>query len=333
MKTDKIIYLGVDLAKASFDAAISGEAPDPKAWATLAHRHFDLAHDDPAAARALRRWVGEQTGHENVQLVVVESTGAMSGRFARLLRPWPVKIENPCWIKKFAASLGQRHKSDRVDAAMIALYAARRRPRPTPERTEEGLRVLTRLRASYTRDLSAWKCRLADADDAVVRRHIKRTIRQIERHVETLQEESEAIIAASPRLAKQTRAIQQIPGIKAVVAPVLTAELGELGSYSRNALSAAVGVYPAANQSGRRNKGSHLAKGGSKRARCMLHLAARSLFRSKGPFRDHIEHLKARGLSPACITGIMMRKLLLVARAVVRNGGQYDPSMVSFARG
>ena len=324
----------MDLAKDSFDAAISGQAPDPEAWAALAHRHFDLAHNDPAGAAALRRWVGEETGHDNVELVVVESTGRLSTRLARLLDPWPVKIANPYRIKKFVASLGQRHKSDRVDAAMIALYAARRKPRPTPrpEPAEDSLRAITRLRASLAGELSRWKCRLHDADDPVVRRHTKAMVRQIARRMESLDREARQAIEALPHLARQMRDIQQIPGIKKVVGPVLTAELGDLGSYSRNSLSAAAGVYPAANESGPRRRGAHLAKGGSKRARCMLHMAARSLFRSKGPLRDHIEHLKGRGMSNACILGVMMRKLLLVARAVVRNGGVYDPDRIRFAR-
>ncbi len=333
MRTDGAIYLGIDLAKDSFDAAISGPAPDPEAWATLAHCHFDLAHNDPAAATALRQWVGEKTGREDVDLVVMESTGCLSKRLARLLAPWPVKIENPYRIKKFVASLGQRHKSDRVDAAMIALYGARRRPGPTaqPGPAEEGLRAITRLRQSYAGELTTWKCRLGATDDERVASHIRRTIEQIEGHIEALGQEGQAVIEGSARLAKQMRAIQQIPGIKAVVAPVLTAELGDLASYTRNALSAAAGVYPAANQSGRTDKGSHLAKGGSKRARAMLHMAARSLFRSKGPLRDHMDYLENLGMSRACITGVMMRKLLLVARAVTRNGGVYDPDKIRFA--
>ncbi len=62
----------------------------------------------------------------------------MSTRFARLLAAWPVRIEDPRRIKQFAQSLGQRHKSDRVDAAMIALFAARRRPRPNTTRGAKG---------------------------------------------------------------------------------------------------------------------------------------------------------------------------------------------------
>ena len=334
MKTDEALYLGVDLAKESFDAAICDQAPDLEAWAALAHRHFDLAHNDPAAAKALRRWVREETGHDDVELVVVESTGCLSTRFARLVEPWPVKIADPYRIKKFVASLGQRHKSDRVDAAMIALYAARRRPEPTPRRdpAEESLRAITRLRASLAGELARWKCRLHDADDPVVRRHIKAMVRQTGGRMERLDQQARQAIETLPCLSKQMRDIQQIPGIKTVIGPVLTAELGDLASYSRNALAAAAGVYPAANESGARRKGARLAKGGSKRARCMLHMAARSLFCSKGPLRDHIEYLQGRGMSNACILGVMMRKLLLVARAVVRNGGVYDPDRIRFAR-
>lgn len=123
---------------------------------------------------------------------------------------------------------------------------------PTPRRdpAEESLRAITRLRGSYVRDLRAWKCRLRDADDPVVRRHIQATIRQIGQRIESLDKQARQAIEASPVLAKQMRDIQQVPGIKTVVAPMLRAELGDFGSYSRNA-------------SGGRDRGSHLAKGGS----------------------------------------------------------------------
>ena len=124
----------------------------------------------------------------------------------------------------------------------------------------------------------------------------------------------------------QTAALRQLTGIKKNVAPVLSAELGDLSTYRRTQLVAAVGLNPIPNESGKYAGRSRLSKGGSKRARAMPHLAARSLFRSKGPSRDHIEWLKRRGLSNhACTLGIRMRKLLLVARAVVRNGGVYAP--------
>ncbi len=333
MKTDKPVYVGVDLAKDTFDAAIATADSQPRDWAALSHRSFAIAHDDEAAARALAEWVRSEVGHTKVALVLVESTGALSTRFARVVDRWPVRIEDPRRIKTFAQSLGHRHKSDRVDAAMIALFAARRRPEVNTRRdaAEVELRRLTRLRQRYTRELTAWKNRLARADSATARRHIKISIRQVQHHIEQLEKEAQATITASPRLAKLTRDIQQIPGIKTVVAPVLIAELGDLAAYTRNGLSAAAGVYPAASQSGKTNKGSHLSKTGSKRARSMLHMAARSLFRSKGPLRDHIEHLKARGVSKSCILGIMMRKLLLIARAVARSNGVYDPAMIRFA--
>lgn len=334
MKSNKPVYVGVDLAKNSFDAAIATEDAKTCEWATLSHQHFEIAHDQAAAAHALAQWVKQETGQDEVALLVVESTGALSGRFAHLIKHWPVRIEDPCRIKRFAQSLGQPHKSDRVDAAMIALFASRRQPKPNTPRdeVEEKLRRLTRLRERYTHDRGSWKNRLGDACDPVQRRHIKQSMHEADRHIKSLDKEIEKTIASSERLNNQVRVMQQLSGIKSVVAPVLTAELGDLSAYSRNGLCAAAGVFPVARQSGQTEKRSHLAKTGSKRARTMLYLAARSLFRSKGPFRDMIERLEARGMPRAAITGVMMRKLLLVARAVVKSGGVYSPEKICFAQ-
>ena len=320
------LYVGIDLAKDSFDAALAPELPDLEKWAALPHRHFDGRYDDPATIAQLRAWYESVSGRPAPALVVVESTGRMSGRFACALAPWAVAIVNPKRIKDFASSLGQKHKSDRVDAAMIALYAARRAAE------DEELRAATRLRETLVAEITAWKSRLGETDDPVLREMIEATIAHLEKQRDTLEERARKIVDRSKRLAKQIAAIQKIPGIKRVVAPTLTAELGDLASYDRGALCAAAGLFPVENQSGSVRRRSRLAKGAGGRARRVLHMGARSLFRSKGPLREHIEWHLSHGKTKACVLGIMMRKLLLIARAVMVNGGVYDPAQISFAR-
>ena len=60
----------------------------------------------------------------------------------------------------------------------------------------------------------------------------------------------------------------------------------------------------------------------------MLYMCATSLFRSNGSMRQWIEAMKRRGVAKAKIVGAVMRKLLLIARALMMNNGEYDESKI-----
>ena len=109
----------------------------------------------------------------------------------------------------------------------------------------------------------------------------------------------------------------------------VSAECGLLKDYSRGQIVAVNGVYPKRFESGKTvYRKPRLAKGGGGRVRRVLYMGALSLFRSKGFFRDYIDDLEKQGFSKMCITGILMRKLLLVGRAVMLNGGRYEPEKI-----
>ncbi len=109
----------------------------------------------------------------------------------------------------------------------------------------------------------------------------------------------------------------------------MTIELGDLGLYRRNQRVARVGGFPKRFKSGSSaRRRPRLAKGGGGRLRRVLTMGACSLFQSKGPWREYIEQLRRRQMSDMCIIGVLMRKMLLVARAVVNNGGHYEPEKI-----
>jgi len=149
------------------------------------------------------------------------------------------------------------------------------------------------------------------------------------RQVKELEAAIKEIVNADARLGLQYRAVQQIPGIKKVGAMTMSAELGELQHYGRNQLVARVGIFPKCFESGRSvRRKPRMAKGGGARLRRVLYMGATSILRSKGPLRDFAECHRARGLSDMAVIGILMRKLLLVARAVMKNNGVYDESKI-----
>ena len=70
-------------------------------------------------------------------LVVVEATGGIERRLVTSLQAagLAVAIVNPRQIRDFARATGLLAKTDRLDARMLATFAERLRPRPSPVRS------------------------------------------------------------------------------------------------------------------------------------------------------------------------------------------------------
>lgn len=334
MNSIETFNLGIDLAQDSFEAALAPKRPDTEAWRDLPHVAIDARPESKQGIEELQAWIEKTIPRGKVVRIVVESTGIISQRFASALagNGLPaVAVVNPRRTKAFGDSLGMREKTDRVDAVMLAIYAAERRPKPQKPRSaqQEKIRSASRLREAYSKELTAWRNRLHNALEAEGRKCIKQTIRHLEKQIERLEETGQKAVKESPGLRCQVKSLRAIPGYGKVLAMTVSAECGLLKGYSRGQIVAVNGVYPKRFESGKTvYRKPRLAKGGGARVRRVLYMGAMSLFHSKGPFRDYIDDLEKQGFSKMCIIGILMRKLLLVGRAVMLNDGRYEPEKI-----
>jgi len=337
MKPTSEFTLGVDLAQESFVASLCAAPGDAGRWREQPTAAIAAPPDSPQGVEALCDWLAVQqtAAPGRCARVVVESTGQLSHRFARALAARGglprVAIINPRRSKAFGVSLGVRDKSDDVDARVLALYGAVRRVEPAPPRApaQQRVRDLSRLREDYVQDLLRWQNRRRETTEDADRRQIDRTIRHLQQEIARRERASAHVVRQDPALAQQVRALKKIRGIKQITALTLTAELGDLTRYRRGELTAAAGLFPKRFESGSSvYRKPRLAKGGGGRLRRVLYMCATSLFRSKGALRGHIDRLQERGLSDMSIEGALMRKLLLIARAVVKNAGRYDETKI-----
>lgn len=328
--------LGIDISQESLDAALCPAQFPCERWRSLPAVKIAHRPDSAEALGALQAWLREQLPQGGaVGVMVVEATGQLSVRFARaagaLCAGLPAaSIVNPRRSHAFGQSLGVRDKSDDVDARVLAVYGEKNRPRATALASEEHerLRQRSRLRERYVRDLTAWENRLREALDEEECESIERTIEHIKREIERVDKGIGEALERSDVLRRQERALRKARGIKVVVARTLSAELGDLRSYGRGQIVAAVGVFPKRFESGTSvHRKPRMAKGGGARVRRVLYMAACSLFRAKGPWPACIERLSRQGLNKMQITGVLMRKLLLIARAVAITG-VYDESKI-----
>lgn len=324
----KKIWIGIDLAKASFHAAVAPVDAHPTDWARLPNRVFEHS---AKGMRALCAWM-KQLGYCNDQItgVCVEATGRLSWQFAELLdgRLGEVSIVNPARPVQFARSVGLREKTDRTDACILALFgvALRPIPRPLPSVRQHQLRELAGLYANTRRDLTAVNNQLKEPiHSAFVKRRLRVKYRRLEADLKLVEQEMDDLLDADPQTYEDVRRIQTIPGVGPKTARLLMAHLGDLRQYSRAQLTARAGLYPRQYQSGTSvHKRPRMAKGGGQAIRSALYMAALSARRRCPHMEIFANALKEKGMSNMAILGAVMRKLLLLIRTLITTGQDYN---------
>jgi transposase len=253
--------------------------------------------------------------------IVVESTGGYERALARALADagLPVVVVNPRAVRHFAKALGILAKTDRLDAAVLAQYGATLKPEPRAARSdvEQALADLMARRRQLFSMLVMEKNRLAAPVRALTRR-IEAHIRWLEREVKSTDALLDQWIAADPERTAQLRILESVPGVGAVVAKALIADLPELGRLGKRTLSALVGVAPFNRDSGS-VRGKRHVRGGRASIRSILYMAALTASRFNPVLKAFYARLLAAGKPKKLALTALAHKLLIILNAMVRN--------------
>src|SRR5258708_22725129 len=107
-----------------------------------------------------------------------------------------VFVVNPRWIHQYAKAIGQRGKTDRSDAALIARFiaaeAANLHPYQPPSREQHELRKLLLRRYTVVKLSAATRQSLGD--------QAREIVRQFDRILERIARRSAELINAAPHL-------------------------------------------------------------------------------------------------------------------------------------
>ena len=292
-------------------------------------QHHKFEHSEQGVDNFLTWLKGLGFCKDDVAGICLESTGRHSLRWALILdeRLGAVSIVNPAKPKSFGKSLGIRDKSDRVDACLCAMFGRMKHPAPTNFRSEKRQELCELFRCYHALDRQriANEQRLNDGPSSKsVRKILRDTITNMVFQITALEQAMEKTIEEDEERAASIKGI----GKKSVW--VILGEFGDLHQYKRNELVALAGLFPKEFSSGTSvHKKACLAKGGGGRVRQVLYMAAMSAQQHNPQLKVFSERLKKNGKAPMQILCAVMRKLLLMVRAVVISGKDYDPKYLS----
>ena len=304
--------IGVDVSKDHLDAYRLNDGES---------RRFN---NDRNGHRAFVKWLAQTP----VDRVVFEPTGPYHRAFERALgvAGVPYAKVNPRQARRFAEAVGTLAKTDRMDAAMLARMGALLELQTRPPRTEAMLELkeLHLAREALVKDRTAAKNRRNALTASLLKRQNAQRLEQIERQMAAIEAAILEQIHADPDLARRFAILASIPGVSAVTAFALLIEMPELGILDAGQAASLAGLAPVARQSGRWT-GHAFIRGGRAPVRRALYMPALVAARFNPDMRATYERLRAAGKPAKLALTAVMRKLLVLANALLKANRAWTP--------
>jgi transposase len=307
------VFVGVDVSKDGLDLACA------KLGTGKIEGHWRIANTPEATAA----WLAD-FGAGRIDTVAFEPTGG----FERTLRAGlkaagvPYVRVHPNEVVAFRGLRGIRAKTDRIDAGLLALFAANELAHRGIARmvdTDEALRELITRRRQLCDILHAERCRRAMVAQPSVRASYDAIIGTLEQSLQTVEQALAEHIANDPALAQTARNLRSVTGVGPITVYTLLGELPELGRLNGKQIAALVGLAPNSRQSG---KQTWRAKTGHGRAgvRRVLFNAARSAIRHNPIMRAFYQRLVTENQRKGKVALVaVMRKIIVTLNAIARD--------------
>ena len=254
-------------------------------------------------------------------LVVLEATGGFETVAAAALAAagLPVVVVNPAQVRAFAKAIGQRAKTDPIDATVIAHFAQATKPEPRalPDEATRLLADLVARRRQIVEMIGAERQRENRAT-ARIRKSIARLIKALEKELASVNGDIDDAVRGSPAWRDKENLLASVPGIGPIIARTLIADLPELGVLDRKKIAALAGLAPFTRQSGQW-RGRSFIGGGRTSVRTALFMGAMTARRHNPILKAFFARLIAAGKPRMVALIAVARKLLTILNAVLRD--------------
>lgn len=199
------VNVGVDVGKANLDIALHPSGQFYTIPNTEAH---------------IRRFVRILKNYE-VERIVVEASGRHEHALVQACDQagLPIIIVNPISVRRYAQAIGVLAKTDRIDAQVIAQYAAtlKPEPKPIPDKTSQRIKDLL-VRRSQLLEMSTMEKNRLQILPKSLHRSIKSMLRMLQNQIETVTRQIEQEVAKVDQWRTKMEIMTSVPGVGKVLA-------------------------------------------------------------------------------------------------------------------
>jgi transposase len=256
------------------------------------------------------------------RVVALEATGGFETVVAAALSAagLPVVIVNPAQIRAFARAIGQRAKTDPIDARVIAHFAeaTNLEPRPLPDEQTRLLADLVGRRRQIIEMIGAERQREQRLSAPRLKKSIARLVKALDKELASLDTDIDDAVRGSPAWRAKEELLASVPGVGPVIAHTLIAELPELGQLGGKQIAALAGLAPFTRQSGKW-RGKSFIGGGRTPVRAVLFMGALVGKQHNPILKAFFDRLIAAGKPKMVALIAVARKLLTILNAILRD--------------
>jgi transposase len=300
------IYIGIDVSQLRLDIAAY---PSEQIW-----QHKNNTRGIAKTVAKLKE--------VNPKLIVMEATGGLEKPLNKALHEanLPVAVVNPRRIRDFGRAMGMLAKTDKLDAKVLAYFAAKVEPAPRPIRDEasQELEGLVTRREQISEMVTAEKNRLKQARDPVIQSHIQEHINWLESEITDLEKGLKDRIEQNPQIKEKVNLYKSMPGVGNMLSYSLVANLGELGFLNQREIASLVGLAPFNRDSGR-YRGRRTIWGGRARVRKAFYMPALVAIRHNVVIRNLYQRLLSQGKLKKVAIIACMHKMLTILNSMAKN--------------
>lgn len=277
------------------------------------------------AAKSIRSLV-RRLVKESVNRIVLEATGRYERAFvlAALEAGLPVIVVNPLMVRRYAGAIGRLAKTDKLDAGLIAEFAAVIQPE---------VRVLASAKTLQIKDLLLRRRQLMEMRTMELNRQqqfagaqassCKRVIVLLEKEVGLVEQLLDQAIEEVSEWKARKEILLSVPGVGPTLAYTLLGDMPELGELNQKQIAALTGVAPFNRDSGSM-RGKRRIHGGRAGVRTILFMATLSATQHNPVIRACYQRLVAAGKHKKVALVACMRKLMCILNSMLKEGRSWD---------
>ena len=314
IQTNQNINVGVDTGKFQLDIYIRP-----------LDIYFTVPNDEKGikeAVKTIKKYTPER--------VIIEATGRLEAPFimACAKANLPFVVANPIHIKRFAGAIGQRAKTDKLDAKLIAHFGEAIKPKLSTLKPEimQDMSDLVARRNQLLVMQTMEKNRLQILPKSLALT-IKPVLTLFKNQIKKIEDKLVKLIESCPDYQAKNTILQSMKGIGKIAAASLISNLPELGYMTNKQASALVGVAPINRESGR-FKGMRKIQGGRHQVRTVLYMAMMSAIQSNPVFKAHYQKLVAAGKPKKVALIACVRKMIVILNSMLRDGSLWEAPKV-----
>lgn len=280
-------------------------------------RHNNFTNDKTGHTQLLK-WISLQPD----TLIFFEATGAYHRYLEQFLSAKTIAFVkvNPKQARRFAQACGKLAKADRVDCEILAKMVAALQLTPKPISAENlyDLRELLSAWRALIKDRTAAKARSATATHPLVKQQLAKRQRQIECDIAKIDAAMLQSSQQDQQMSERLDILSSIPGVGTTTALMFLVDMPETGTLDSKQVASLAGLAPMSQSSGKW-QGKAQIQGGRPHLRHVIFMPALVAIRHNAAFEAKYEQLIAAGKEKKVAITAVMRKMLVLANALLRD--------------